>query len=57
MTEFSYDIPDWLKEMIIPVLISSGKKAAIGLCKKHIDIPLICEIAVEALAQTITPKK
>ena len=49
MTEIVLELPEWLKDIVLPILKKAGKEAAIALCEKYITIPAICAPAIDAL--------
>ena len=49
MTEIVLELPEWLKDIVLPILKSAGKQAAIALCEKYLPLPAICEPAIDSL--------
>ena len=50
MEEIVFGIPKWVKGKVLPVLKSSGKEAAINLCKKLVPFAAsLCKPFINAL--------
>lgn len=50
MVEVVFGLPDWLVNIVLPVLKSSGKAAAIKLCESKLPLgKLYCKPGIDAL--------
>ena len=49
MTEIVLELPEWLKDIVLPILKNAGKQAAIALYEKYLPLPAVCAPAIESL--------